>query len=195
MLTPSLSLPTISLRPHRAGCLLAPGQTRIRQEWQTGFLHILPACKSAGLADVAGCSPPLPGPSRRANTLVGPSRCCIVVFPPRSIPLLASSCRRYCLCRFPLPAAVAADACATDRTAAMFELVPKNVAELTVIASITPDIVTVSFPFRRYGLIKIGGRGTISMFRLAFFALHHQGLVVRSYPCRCARGYGVVPPG
>lgn len=35
-----------------------------------------------------------------------------------------------------------------------------------VIRNITPDIVTLSLPFSRFGQINIGGRGTLGMFLL-----------------------------
>jgi hypothetical protein len=43
------------------------------------------------------------------------------------------------------------------------KLIPSNPAEVMVIRSITPDIVTLSVPFRRFGRLKIGGRGTIGI--------------------------------
>lgn len=41
------------------------------------------------------------------------------------------------------------------------KLVPANPSEVMVIRNITPRVVTLSVPFLRAGLIKIGGRGTI----------------------------------
>ncbi|OTA61452.1 hypothetical protein K449DRAFT_382854 [Hypoxylon sp. EC38] len=41
------------------------------------------------------------------------------------------------------------------------KLIPSNPADVAVIRTITPNIVTVSVPFSRMGLIRIGGRGTI----------------------------------
>ncbi|OJJ48345.1 hypothetical protein ASPZODRAFT_130337 [Penicilliopsis zonata CBS 506.65] len=40
-------------------------------------------------------------------------------------------------------------------------LFPSNPAEVMVIRSVTPDIITMSLPFARFGLIKFGGRGTL----------------------------------
>lgn len=41
------------------------------------------------------------------------------------------------------------------------QLIPSNPADLMVIRNITPNIVTFSVPFSRFGKIKIGGRGTL----------------------------------
>ena len=41
------------------------------------------------------------------------------------------------------------------------QLIPSNPADLMVIRNITPNIVTFSVPFSRFGRIKIGGRGTL----------------------------------
>lgn len=41
------------------------------------------------------------------------------------------------------------------------KLIPSNPADVAVIRTITPNIVTVSVPFARMGLIRVGGRGTI----------------------------------
>ncbi|KAI1392087.1 uncharacterized protein F4822DRAFT_389595 [Hypoxylon trugodes] len=41
------------------------------------------------------------------------------------------------------------------------KLIPSNPSDVAVIRHITPNIVTVSVPFARFGLIRVGGRGTI----------------------------------
>ncbi|KAK2592278.1 hypothetical protein QQS21_010031 [Conoideocrella luteorostrata] len=41
------------------------------------------------------------------------------------------------------------------------ELIPSNPADLMVIRNVTPNVVTFSVPFSRFGKIKIGGRGTL----------------------------------
>lgn len=41
------------------------------------------------------------------------------------------------------------------------KLIPSNPADVMVIRNITPNIVTLSVPFLRYGLFRVGGRGTI----------------------------------
>ncbi|KAI0172654.1 hypothetical protein GGR52DRAFT_572476 [Hypoxylon sp. FL1284] len=41
------------------------------------------------------------------------------------------------------------------------KLVPPNPAEVAVIRNVTPNVVTVSVPFSRFGMIRVGGRGTI----------------------------------
>jgi hypothetical protein len=41
------------------------------------------------------------------------------------------------------------------------KLVPGNPSEVMVIRDVTPNIVTLSVPFLRFGLLRIGGRGTI----------------------------------
>ncbi|KAI0013805.1 hypothetical protein F4779DRAFT_561421 [Xylariaceae sp. FL0662B] len=46
-------------------------------------------------------------------------------------------------------------------TMASSKLIPSNPADVAVIRNITPNVVTVSAPFARFGLIRIGGRGTI----------------------------------
>ncbi len=44
------------------------------------------------------------------------------------------------------------------------KLIPSNPSEVMVIRNITPNIVTLSLPFLRFGTIKVGGRGTIGMY-------------------------------
>ncbi|KAI9832165.1 MAG: hypothetical protein M1819_004516 [Sarea resinae] len=46
-------------------------------------------------------------------------------------------------------------------TKADIKLIPSNPDEVMVIRNVTPNIVTCSVPFLRFGKIKIGGRGTI----------------------------------
>ncbi|KAI1662406.1 hypothetical protein F4813DRAFT_344431 [Daldinia decipiens] len=41
------------------------------------------------------------------------------------------------------------------------KLVPSKPSEVAVIRNITPNIVTVSVPFARFGIFRVGGRGTI----------------------------------
>ncbi|KAL7621407.1 hypothetical protein AAE478_008729 [Parahypoxylon ruwenzoriense] len=41
------------------------------------------------------------------------------------------------------------------------KLIPANPADVAVIRHITPNIVTVSTPFARFGIVRVGGRGTI----------------------------------
>jgi hypothetical protein len=41
------------------------------------------------------------------------------------------------------------------------KLVPSNPSEVMVIRDVTPNITTLSVPFRRFGLLRIGGRATI----------------------------------
>ncbi|KAI9812760.1 MAG: hypothetical protein M1827_004516 [Pycnora praestabilis] len=41
------------------------------------------------------------------------------------------------------------------------KLIPKNPSESTVIRNVTPNIITCSAPFNRFGQFKVGGRGTI----------------------------------
>ena len=47
------------------------------------------------------------------------------------------------------------------------KLIPPNPDKVMVIRNITPDIVTLSLPFARFGQINIGGRGTLGTFLLA----------------------------
>lgn len=44
------------------------------------------------------------------------------------------------------------------------KLVPANPADVMVIRDITPNIATLSVPFARYGIFKVGGRATIGRF-------------------------------
>jgi hypothetical protein len=41
------------------------------------------------------------------------------------------------------------------------KLLPKNPEEVMVIRDVVPGITTLSVPFLRFGLIKLGGRATI----------------------------------
>lgn len=41
------------------------------------------------------------------------------------------------------------------------KLIPANPADVMVIRNITPNVVTFSTPFKRFGTIPIGGRGTV----------------------------------
>ena len=44
------------------------------------------------------------------------------------------------------------------------KLVPANPAEVMVIRDVTPHIATLSLPFARHGIFKVGGRATISKY-------------------------------
>ncbi|XXH02772.1 hypothetical protein Hte_009157 [Hypoxylon texense] len=41
------------------------------------------------------------------------------------------------------------------------KLIPSNPSAVAVIRNITPNVVTVSVPFARFGIVRVGGRGTI----------------------------------
>lgn len=41
------------------------------------------------------------------------------------------------------------------------KLIPANPADVMVIRDVTPNVVTFSVPFKRFGTIPIGGRGTV----------------------------------
>ena len=41
------------------------------------------------------------------------------------------------------------------------KLIPPHPEAVSVIRAVTPNITTVSAPFARFGLFKVGGRGTI----------------------------------
>lgn len=41
------------------------------------------------------------------------------------------------------------------------KLIPSNPSEVMVIRNVTPNIVTLSVPFSRFGVLKVGGRATI----------------------------------
>lgn len=63
------------------------------------------------------------------------------------------------------------------------ELVPPNPADLMVIRNITPNVVTFSVPFSRFGKIKVGGRGTLGISQLR---THAHTLSLSS--CVCSLG-------
>lgn len=42
-------------------------------------------------------------------------------------------------------------------------LYPTNPSQVMAIRNITPNIVTMSLPFARFGRLKFGGRGTLGM--------------------------------
>lgn len=48
------------------------------------------------------------------------------------------------------------------------KLIPANPADVMVIRDITPNVVTLSVPFKRFGMIPIGGRATIGELILMF---------------------------
>lgn len=67
-------------------------------------------------------------------------------------------------------------------------LIPANPAELMVIRNVTPNVVTFSVPFARFGRIQIGGRGTLGMYNYpySYYLLldvspfpHNKGLAPR----------------
>jgi hypothetical protein len=41
------------------------------------------------------------------------------------------------------------------------KLVPSDPASVMVIRQLTPAVSTLSVPFKRFGLIKVGGRATV----------------------------------
>lgn len=41
------------------------------------------------------------------------------------------------------------------------KLIPANPSAVMVIRDVTPNITTLSVPFTRFGLFRVGGRGTI----------------------------------
>jgi len=43
----------------------------------------------------------------------------------------------------------------------MAPLFPPNPSGLMVIRAVTPDIITMSLPFARFGVLRFGGRGTL----------------------------------
>lgn len=60
---------------------------------------------------------------------------------------------------------------ANDTTSSMSDkLIPTNPADVMVIRDVTPNVVTFSVPFKRFGVIPIGGRGTVGKF--------HNGIAV-----------------
>lgn len=53
-------------------------------------------------------------------------------------------------------------------SAAAAKLIPAHPESVSVIRAVTPNIVTVSSPFLRFGLFRVGGRGTIGKKLLSF---------------------------
>jgi hypothetical protein len=51
------------------------------------------------------------------------------------------------------------------------KLIPQHPEDVMVIRNVTPNIVTLSVPFSRGGLFKVGGRGTIGL--LQPYIEHH----------------------
>lgn len=43
-------------------------------------------------------------------------------------------------------------------------LFPTNPSQLMAIRNITPDIITMSLPFARFGHLKFGARGTLGLY-------------------------------
>lgn len=41
------------------------------------------------------------------------------------------------------------------------KLIPSHPQDVMVIRDLTPNVVTLSVPFLRFGVFKVGGRGTI----------------------------------
>ena len=48
--------------------------------------------------------------------------------------------------------------------AIMAKLFPTNPTQVMVIRNVTPDVVTMSLPFARFGRLKFGARGTLGMY-------------------------------
>lgn len=48
-----------------------------------------------------------------------------------------------------------------DNSKMSAKLIPQNPSDVMVIRNITPNVVTLSVPFARFGVIKVGGRATI----------------------------------
>lgn len=61
------------------------------------------------------------------------------------------------------------------------KLVPKNPEEVMVIREIVPGVTTLSVPFLRGGLIKFGGRATISMSHPFHPILYHLSIFLSTY--------------
>lgn len=55
------------------------------------------------------------------------------------------------------------------------KLIPANPADVMVIRDVTPNVVTFSVPFKRFGVIPVGGRGTVGEFTLPFLVLDVYG--------------------
>lgn len=52
------------------------------------------------------------------------------------------------------------------------KLIPSNPADVMVIRDVTPNVVTFSVPFKRFGMVPIGGRGTLGEFAAWHASLH-----------------------
>lgn len=46
------------------------------------------------------------------------------------------------------------------------KLIPPNPDEVMVIRNVTPEIVTLSVPFLRFGKIKLGGRASLGIYTI-----------------------------
>lgn len=52
------------------------------------------------------------------------------------------------------------------------KLIPANPADVMVIRDLTSNVVTFSVPFKRFGMIPIGGRGTLGEYPTGDLWLH-----------------------
>lgn len=52
------------------------------------------------------------------------------------------------------------------------KLIPPNPDEVMVIRDVTPNVVTFSLPFLRFGRFPIGGRGTLGKLPYLFLTIH-----------------------
>lgn len=50
----------------------------------------------------------------------------------------------------------------------MPKLFPTNPSQVMVIRNVTPDVVTLSLPFARFGRLKFGARGTLGTFLVEY---------------------------
>lgn len=56
------------------------------------------------------------------------------------------------------------------------KLIPANPSDVMVIRDITPNVVTFSVPFARFGRLKIGGRGTLGECRTSYRQIRRKKL-------------------
>ncbi|KAG8167614.1 hypothetical protein KVR01_003303 [Diaporthe batatas] len=59
------------------------------------------------------------------------------------------------------PFSTATKASSSSAAGMSSKLIPANPADVMVIRNITPNVVTFSVPFKRFGTIPVGGRGTV----------------------------------
>ena len=63
------------------------------------------------------------------------------------------------------------------------KLIPSNPSDVMVIRDITPNVVTLSVPFSRFGRLHIGGRGTLGRLRRPHVSFTHVSFLADPKQC------------